>query len=135
MSKKIDSFRWSYSTDVSNPYPWPRLGDGRAGGGDYGLGERVPGHGRLVVVVHVVVVLVVGVAGPGLRREDQLGELELLLGVLLGGELPDDPGDLGPLVLGALLGEPGPQVGDREGEVFDGGLKGWEANIIVTDST
>ena len=46
--------------------------------------------------------------------------------MLLGGELPDDPGDLGPLVLGALLGEPGPQVGDREGEVFDGALKARE---------
>ena len=42
--------------------------------------------------------------------------------MLLGGQVADDGGDLGPLVLGALLGEPGFQGRDGEGEVFDGSL-------------
>ena len=49
--------------------------------------------------------------------------------MLLGGELPDDPGDLGPLVLGALLGEPGAQVGDRQGKVLDGSLKVFKTDV------
>ena len=63
--------------------------------------------------------LVVSVPGPRLRGENELGEVEGLLGVLLGGELADHARDLGPLVLGALLREPRPQVPDRQREVLD----------------
>ena len=43
--------------------------------------------------------------------------------MLLGGQLADHARDLGPLVLGALLREPRPQVGDRQREVLDRVLK------------
>ena len=54
-----------------------------------------------------------------LPGEYDLGVVERLLGVLLGGELADHASDLVPPLLGALLRGPRPQIGDQQNEVLD----------------
>ena len=72
------------------------------------------------------------------RLEGDVGKHNVLLGLLLVGEIPDDLGDVRSLALHRVLGEPRSQLGQGQREVLDGILKrrsDFDSNLCKNEGT